>query len=251
MLGEALTKIHDFVWGEFCDWYIELAKIRLRNSSSSSPLPVLVDSLEIILRLLHPFMPFITEEIWQLLSAYQAKKTNSIMIAEYPVSDSLIIDEDAEHQMESVIEIIRSIRNARSEATVEPSKSIEANIFVEDCRYDLNNHASAISVLARVNPLTIAGKQKSTNTEKAKVLVLRDVEVILPLSGMVDKEAEYKRLQKEIETTANYLKNTEAKLQNQGFLSKAPPQVVEMEQKKLAEHKDKLERLKKQLGELE
>ncbi|MBT4512499.1 MAG: valine--tRNA ligase, partial [Chloroflexi bacterium] len=154
MLGEALSKIHDFVWAEFCDWYIELAKIRLRDSNSPSPMPVLVDTLDTILRLLHPCMPFITEEIWQRLADYlpDGENPDSIMIASYPVADELVVDVVAEREIESVIEIVRSIRNARAEAKVEPAKFIEAFIISQDSQFPIENHIAAITALARVQP---------------------------------------------------------------------------------------------------
>ena len=253
MLGEALSKVHDFVWGEFCDWYIELSKIRLRDPASPSPLPVLVDTLDTILRLLHPFMPFITEEIWQRLVEYlpEKQRSDSIMISEYPVANQAVIDAIAEREMESVIEIVRSIRNARAEAKVEPAKFIEAFIVAQDSQFLFDNHVSAISALARVRPLTIIERaEKGDNEEQAKVLVLRDVEVILPLAGMVDIEAEKQRLQREIEGVRSQISRTDNKLQNEQFTSKAPAQVVERERANLAENKDKLDRLRKQLEEL-
>jgi len=253
MLGEALSKVHDFVWGEFCDWYIELAKIRLRDPESPSPLPVLVDTLDTILRLLHPFMPFITEEIWQRLVEYlpERERPDSIMISEYPIVNEAAIDARAEREMESVIEIVRSIRNARAEARVEPARFIEALIVAQDSQFPVQNHTSAISNLARVRPLMNIGQaEKGDREEQAKVLVLRDVEVILPLAGMVDIEAEKKRLQKEIEGVQSQVFRTENKLQNEQFTSKAPAQVVERERTNLSENKDKLDRLSKQLEEL-
>ena len=253
MLGEALSKIHDFVWGEFCDWYIEMAKIRLRDPESPSPMPVLIDTLETTLRLLHPFMPFITEEIWQRLAEYlpEERKPESIMIAWYPVASDSTLDTAAEREIESVIEIVRSIRNARAEAKVEPAKYIEALIAVKDKKFPIEKHVATIAALARVQPLNIISKkEKKGKEEQAKVLVLRDVEVILPLAGMIDLNVEKDRLQKEIESSQSYISRIESKLGNEQFISKAPPQVVEKERTNLAEAKDKLERLQNQLQEL-
>ncbi len=253
MLGEALSRIHDFVWGEFCDWYIELAKIRLRSPEAPSPIPVLVDTLETTLRLLHPFMPFITEEIWQRLCEYLPAdgRPDSIMIASYPVSDEAAIDQNAEREIESLIEIIRSIRNARAEAKVEPAKFIEALIAVEDSQFPVENHAASITSLARVRPLSFISKQaKQDHNEQSKILVLRDAEVILPLAGMIDLEAEKTRLQKEIELSQTHISRIESKLQNEQFVSRAPAPVIEKERSSLVEAKDKLKRLQNQLQEL-
>ncbi len=253
MLGEALSKIHDFIWGEFCDWYIELAKIRLRDPEAPSPMPTLVHTLDTTLRLLHPFMPFITEEIWQRLAEYlpQMDKPESIMIAEYPVTDESAFNPNAEREIDSLIEIIHSIRNARAEAKVEPAKFIEALITVGDSKFPIEDHTTAIANLARIKPLSIITKEgKKGKDEQTKVLVLRDVEVILPLAGMVDLGAEKDRLQKEIDSSQNYISRLEGKLSNEQFVGKAPPQVVQKERDNLVEAKDKLERLQNQLREL-
>jgi valyl-tRNA synthetase len=246
MLGEGLSKIHDFVWGEFCDWYIELSKIRLRDPDSPSPTPMLIDALDKILRLLHPFMPFITEELWQKVAPYLPQRTDSIMIAEYPTANESVNDVAAEREMESLIEIVRAIRNARAEAKVEPSRFIEALIAVEDGELPLERHLSAISTLARVRPLTIVGTAEASKDD-ARVLVLRDVKIILPLS--VDREAESKRLEREIEKWWGEVARLEARLQNDEFLSRAPAAIVQREREKLAEHKDRLRRLEQQVGE--
>ncbi len=254
MLGEALTRIQDFVWSEFCDWYIEMAKIRLRDPEVASPLSVLVDTLDKILRLLHPFMPFITEEIWQRLVPYLPEETtpDSIMIASYPTADTSTFDESAEQQIDSVIEIVRSIRNARAESKVEPAKHIEALITVQDSRFPVEDYISVISTLARVRPLSIIDKAAmESRKDEAKVLVLRDVEVVLPLSGMIDLEAERQRLQKEIEQVQSLLTRTQAKLGNEQFVAKAPAQVVERESQNLKEYQDRLDRLQKQLGDVQ
>ncbi len=252
MLGEALTRIQDFVWSEFCDWYIEMAKIRLRDPEVASPLLVLVDTLDKILRLMHPFMPFITEEIWQRLVPYLPEETtpDSIMIASYPTADTSAFDESAEQQIDSVIEIVRSIRNARAESKVEPAKHIEALITVQDSQFPVEDYISVISTLARVRPLSIIDKAAmESRKDEAKVLVLRDVEVVLPLSGMIDSEAERQRLQKEIEQVQSLLTRTQAKLGNEQFVAKAPAQVVERESQNLKEYQDRLDRLQKQLGD--
>ena len=119
--GEAQRQIHDFLWGEFCDWYIEFAKIRLLpGSKSPSPVPVLVHVLETSLRLLHPYMPFVTEELWQNLKKHLGwPEAESIMVAAYPEADKTAIDPAAEDEMEAIIEIIRSIRNVRAQYKVE------------------------------------------------------------------------------------------------------------------------------------
>ena len=252
--GEALRRIYDFLWTEYCDWYIEIAKIRLRhNQGPNSPLPLLVQVLETSLRLLHPFMPFITEELWQSLRERQPEgKPDSIMVAPYPVADAKSFDVEAEQEMESVFEIVRSIRNARVESGVDPAKFIRAFIIAGESKLGLEAHIEAIHTLARVHPLDIvntADKMK-LKQDQAKVLVLKGVEVILPLEGMVDTDAERSRLLREIEANQAEIARTEKLLLDESFTTKAPPVVVERERQKLSDRKDKLGKLSERLGQL-
>jgi len=252
--GEALRRIYDFLWTEYCDWYIEIAKIRLRTKDGKdSPLPVLVHVLETSLRLLHPFMPFITEELWQSLREHQPQgKPDSIMIAPYPVADTGAFDAEAEQEMESVFEIVRSVRNARVESNVDPGRFIKAFIVAGESRRALETHAEAITNLARVRPLTIVSSEQEVKLKRdqAKILVLKGVEVILPLEGMVDVDAERSRLLKEIEATQAEVSRIERLLSEDSFISKAPPAVVDKERLKLAERKDRLSRLNERLAQL-
>jgi len=252
--GEALRRIYDFLWTEYCDWYIEIAKIRLRhNQGPNSPLPLLVQVLETSLRLLHPFMPFITEELWQSLRERQPEgKPDSIMIAPYPVADAKSFDAEAEQEMESVFEIVRSVRNARVESNVDPGRFIKAIIVAGDSKQALELHAQAIAALARVRPLDIVStaEKMKLKRDQAKVLVLKGVEVILPLEGMVDADAEKSRLLKEFEANQAEIARIEKLLLDESFTTKAPPAVVEKERQKLSDRKDKLGKLNERLAQL-
>ncbi len=254
-LGEALRRIHDFLWSEYCDWYIEIAKTRMRtNGRSPSPLPVLVHVLESALRLLHPFMPFITEEIWQRLRGYRSDESpDSIMIAPYPIAGERAFDEQAERDMETVIEIVRSIRNARAESKVDPGKYIEAVIAATDSRAAIEDQHRTISALARVRPLTIVDADSTADRleDKAKVVVLSGVEIRLPLEGMIDTAAERERLNKEIESTLGEVEKVRRLLSDDSFLSKAPASVVEKQRQGLAEREERLARLRERAAELE
>jgi valyl-tRNA synthetase len=252
--GEALRRIYDFLWTEYCDWYIEIAKIRLRqNEGPNSPLPLLVQVLETSLRLLHPFMPFITEELWQGLRERQREgKPDSIMVAPYPVADARAFDADAEREMESVFEIVRSIRNARVESGVDPARFIKAIIITGESKQALEAHAQAITTLARVRPLNIVGSAEGLKLrqDQAKILVLKGVEVILPLEGMVDADAEKSRLLKEVEANQAEIARIEKLLLDESFTTKAPAAVVEKERQKLSDRKDKLAKLTDRLAQL-
>ncbi len=252
--GEAEQQIYDFVWSKFCDWYIEIAKIRLRSQLTPSPSPFLANTLEKSLRLLHPFMPFVTEELWQSLKQHLPDKDQmpaSIMIAPYPLADDKAFAPEAERVMDSVIEIIRSIRNVRAQYKVKPNKWIEAQVYAGELLSGLITQANIIETLAKVQPLTILGRQKREPTkDKALVLVLKEAEVVLPLAGMVDRLAEEQRLVKESEEIKGRMAQLEARLRDNAFLSKAPSQVIEREKQKLAMLEDKLKRLHQELSQL-
>ena len=243
--GEAEREIHNFIWGEFCDWYIELAKIRLQSGTTPSPLPVLLKVLDESLRLLHPFMPFVTEEVWQHLRKYLGDTPESIMIAAYPLADSDAVDTDAEAFIEGLIEVVRAIRNVRAEHKVEAGRFIPAELHAGALKDDLSRYQSAIETLARVRPLSIAGDRfKGESDSERLVLVQKDLEVVIPLSGMIDLEAEAKRQSAELAEAQSQVERLRVMLSNADFLAKAPPQVVAKEKAKLEALEDKLKRLK-------
>ena len=251
--GEAQRQIHDFLWGEFCDWYIEIAKIRLQSAQGIvSPIPVLVYVMETSLRLLHPFMPFLTEELWQNLkkrlpSGWQDRE--SIMIAPYPEASETATDPEAERVMASIIEIIRSIRNARAEYKVESSRWITAQIYAGRLFQAISPRSETIQSLARAKPVTFySNRQERTAKESALTLVLQETEVVIPMESMLDLAAERERLQKEIEQSQSTIAQLEARLKDRNFLTKAPEAVIDKEQDKLALRKSKLERLREQLA---
>jgi len=251
--GEAERQIHDFFWGEFCDWYIEIAKIRL-SRLDYSPLPVLALALDTALRLLHPFMPFITEELWQGLKQRLPEgslDSASIIIAPYPIGNKKFADTEAETVMASVIEIIRSIRNARAERKVAAGKWIEARVYADKLQSAIAAQSEAIEALAKARPLAVLSRnQRQTKEEKALVLVLKEAEVVLPLAGMVDVAAEKRRLEGEVSTVGNEIVRLEQRLKDEAFVAKAPAEVVDKERGKLQAGKDKLLRLKQELDQL-
>jgi len=255
--GEAQRQIYDFLWGEFCDWYIEFAKLRLGSTAKEalSPIPVLVYVLETSLRLLHPYMPFVTEELWQNLksrlpSDWQAGE--SIMVAAYPKAEPPAIEPQAERVMESIIEIIHSIRNARAQYNVESNRWIEAQIYAGKYAPAIASYSQTIQTLARVRPVTFLDSEQESPPEKnALVLVLKETKVVIPMESVVNLEAERKRLQKEIEQRQAEVARLEARLSDKAFLTKAPTAVVDKERHKLIENKARLERLKEQLVKLQ
>ena len=246
--GEAQRQIHDFLWGEYCDWYIELAKIKLQ-AGDKSPLPVLAEVLEKSLRLLHPYTPFLTEELWQHLKK-RAKgiKGESIMIAAYPEADDTKLDGEAEQEISTITEIIRAIRNARAQYKVESTRWVEAKIYAGDTQQaKIARYAEAIKSLARANPVSFMKDEPGeTPGDNTLVLALAQATVIIPLSSMVDVEAERKRMEKELEETREAVQRLEVRLKDKSFLTKAPPAVIEKERQRLYTLSEKLEKLKQQ-----
>ncbi len=248
--GEAERQVHEFLWGDYCDWYIELSKIRLR-AERSDPRPILLDIMEKSMRLLHPFMPFITEEIWQVLRPHLKAPAESIVIAPYPLPDGTSPDLVAEREMDTVIEIVRAVRNARAEAKVEPARWIEGQVYSEGAEVLIAPHREAIETLARVRPLGIARSlEVKPPGNEAVVLVLSNTEVVLPLRGMVDIEVEKGKLQKEISSGEAEAERLQKKLADEAFVSRAPATIVAKEKQRLADSNEKLARLKERLSKL-
>ena len=265
--GEAGRQIEDFLWGEFCDWYIEMSKIRLYQGAEGDnqpaealppgpahddPLPVLLHILEGTLRLLHPFMPFVTEEIWQQLKdEWGNRPYDAVIIAPYPQADASYFDDEAERQMGLIMDIVRSIRNVRAEFTVDPARQIEA-VIAAGREFDLlANQIDVVATLARLDRRRLVLQPTvDSKPKQALTLVSGDVEVYLPLAGMVDLEAERARLQKEISSTHQDIERAEKLLANPGFTTKAPAAVVEKERQKLSEGHDRLARLQERLRAL-
>jgi len=252
--GEALSTIYDFLWNEYCDWYIELAKVRLNpeNKDAVSPLPVLINVLETALRLLHPFMPFVTEELWQNLKSHlpaKWQKTESIMIAKYPKADKDAVDTVAENIIESVIDITRAIRNIRAENKVESTKWIAAEIYSGKLTAAITPYASAIQSLAKVKPLEFKdGRLSGAQGEKFAVAVLKEADVTVPMASMIDLTVEREKILKEIAQIDADVARLETRLEDEAFLSKAPAAVVAKEKERLTERKERASRLRQQIG---
>ena len=243
--GEAGRQMYDFFWSEYADWYIEMAKIRLKSDNArarSTTRQVLVYVLEHTLRLLHPYIPFVTEAAWQHLP----HQGPSLMVAPWP--EVGVIDEAAEADMGLLITIIRAIRNARAEYNVEPGKRISALIAAGDKHKLLNKERDLLATLARLNgeQLHIAESldQKPLN---ALTLVEGGVEIYLPLSGLVDIEAERKRLSGELKQVETGIARTEKMLANKNFTAKAPAAVVQRERSKLSDLKTQALKLRERL----
>ena len=253
---EAQRQINGFLWGEFCDWYIELAKIRLRSTTDKFPTPlvVLVHVLETSLRLLHPFMPFVTEELWQNLKrglASDWQVGDSIMVAPYPEAEASAGDPEAERIMATIIEIIRAVRNARTEYKVPASQWVEVQIYGGELAPSIIPYQSVIETLARVKSLVVQKTRRSrAKNENALVSVLSEVEVVIPMASVIDMEGEKRLLQGEIVQIQTEIIRLETRLQDNAFLTRAPVAVVNKERDRLAVVVDKLARLEQELARL-
>lgn len=243
-LGIAVAKLYDFIWDVFCDWYIEIAKIRLQSGEGADTAKaVLVYVLTDILKLLHPFMPFITEEIYQAIP----HDTESIMISKWPEYDPTLSFVDEEAQMEKIMDAIRAIRNRRAEMNIPPSK--KSKVYVETAFADVFAVGSEfIKRLAYASDVEIAdafGDLGNTVT-----IVTNDAKIYIPLGDLVDFEAEAKRLQKELAAAEEKLAFINKKLDNPGFVNKAPEKVVQQNRDEAAKLTEKIANLRSSLENL-
>ncbi|MDP2727525.1 MAG: class I tRNA ligase family protein, partial [Dehalococcoidia bacterium] len=241
--GEAGRRLQDFFWGEFCDWYIEASKIR--PPGRADPAPILRHVLETSMRLLHPFMPFITEEIWQQLG----REGPSIVVAPYPAADRSLFDKEAAERMALAIEIVRSIRNARAEAGVPAARWVEAIVVAGRETDWLTEQSEILSVLARARPLSVVAHLPQ-KPPQALALVIGGLEVYLPLAGMVDIEEERRRLAKELSEAVGETQRLGSKLANPDFRTKAKAEVVAREEERLLAWQEKAQKLKQRLESL-
>ncbi|MBR6755474.1 MAG: valine--tRNA ligase [Peptococcaceae bacterium] len=238
-LGEAGRQLYDFIWNEFCDWYIEMAKPRLYGKESEISRKTAQQVIASVLRdtmvLLHPFMPFITEEIWQHLP----HEGETIMLTQWPTAKEELISAEIEQQMDIVMEIIRSIRNMRSEMNVPLGKKADAIIVAnkEEFMPLLEQTASYITLLGTLENLELQ-VSLAEKPAQAVTAVVQGIEIFLPLKGLIDMDKEIARLQKEVEKTNSEIERIEKKLNNPGFVAKAPEDVIAKEKEKLAQYED-------------
>lgn len=249
-LGEAGRAIYDFIWSEVCDWYIEIAKPRLYNKEAAAERAtaqhVLATVLVSAMKLLHPYMPFITEEIYQCLP----HEAESIMISKWPVADESLVDPEAERGMNAIMDSIKAIRNMRAEVNANPGKKIPAIMLVsEDLREVVAHNDSYIKLLGGIDNLELR-PLNGEKPENAMAAVVTGIEVYLPLAGLIDVEKETQRLSKELTAMEKDLQRAGGKLNNAGFLAKAPEDVIAKERAKYEELSGKIEAVKKRMAYL-
>ena len=249
--GEAQREVHDFLWGEYCDWYLEMSKVRMR-AGDASPIPVLAYVLERVLRLLHPFLPFITEEIWQNLVQHMDGEVGSpaLMVAEYPVAEADAYDDAAEAEIGAVVEIVRAIRNLRAEFKIQPSQPVRAIVQESAMSGALQMEEAAIKTLAQVESLVLNGAEAGGDSNDSVSLVLSSGTVVVPLSGLVDLDRERERLVAELDDVARNLARLSNRLDDERFLSRAPEEVVDKERDRLAASQERHNRIEETLARL-
>lgn len=247
--GEAGRHLYNFIWDEFCDWYIEMAKLPLYGDDEEkrkTTQSVLAHVLDQTMRMLHPYMPFITEEIWQQLP----HEGESITIASWPEVDEKFSNEIASKEMTRLVAIIKAVRNIRAEVDTPMSKKINMLIEAEseDIVSELEQNREYLERFCNSEELTIA--RKIDNKDKAMTAVITGAEIFLPLEGLIDFEKEIKRLEKELDKWTKEVERVQKKLSNQGFISKAPEAVVKEEKTKEKDYLDKQAKVKTRLTEL-
>lgn len=243
-LGMAVQKLYDFIWDVFCDWYIELAKIRLQQGGEAAKpaRAVLVYVMSNTLKLLHPFMPFITEEIWQTLP----HNGEAILVSPWPVYDAALAFSQEEAKMERIMRAIRAVRNRRSEMNVPPSK--KAHVYIETADEETFRGAAVFfQRLAYASDVTVG---TSFEIPGSVLIVADSARLYIPMGELVDLEAEKTRLHKELENTQKQLAGVQAKLNNEQFVSKAPAPIVQNQRDTAAKLEEKIQMLEQSLAEM-
>jgi valyl-tRNA synthetase len=249
--NEVAALLYQFIWHEFCDWYLELSKISLDSPDAQvreRTRAVLGTVLDAALRLLHPLMPFITEEIWHAL--HPERENDSIMIQPYPTVEPAQIDDDVERRMNVLMETIRAVRNIRSEMNLPPGQELTAIVIPSTpaTETELRTHESYVRRLARLGEI-----RYQTDGERprgAALAVIDGAEIHVPLAGLVNLQEESKRLEKEISKITNDLTNVQRKLNDSKFVERAPEEVVEEQRERAVQFEEKRQSLEKSLERL-
>jgi valyl-tRNA synthetase len=254
----AAQHLYEFTWNQFCDWYLELSKPILNSENSSEAEKrgtrhTLINVLEHMMRLLHPFMPYITEEIWQKIVPLSTNQTKaeSIMVDAFPVFDQNRVDQLALDDIEWVKSFIVGIRNIRGEMDIAPSKPLPVllkNVSETD-QAKLDSCGDYLAKLAKLESVVLLSEgEKAPASATAMV---GEMEILIPMAGLIDKDAELARLNKAAEKIEKDAQRTKGKLSNENFVSKAPEAVIEKERAKLADMEMQLSKISAQKAEIE
>ncbi|HEY9200345.1 MAG TPA: valine--tRNA ligase [Gammaproteobacteria bacterium] len=251
----AAQELYAFVWDDYCDWYLELCKPVLMKDHFTAEQKrgarqTLVQVLESILRLNHPLMPFITEELWQRVAPLAGIENETIMLQAYPEADETLIDAAAEEELEWLKQFVMGVRRIRSESDIAPGKALPVILqnASDDDRQRYQNNEAFIFSLAKLQSVDFISN--SDNAPESSTALVGEMKVLIPLAGLIDKDAEMARLNKEISKLQSNLEKTSSKLDNPGFVDKAPEAVVNKERERAAEMASALSNLKQQLEKI-
>jgi valyl-tRNA synthetase len=239
----AANSLYEFTWNEYCDWYLEFSKPMLQSSNPAGTRHTLIQVLEKLLCLLHPFMPFITEELWQRVTT---KADDTIMLQQYPQPEHDKIDQQIQLEIEWVKQFILGIRRIRAEMDIAPSKALPIliqNGNTED-QQKLEKHENILISLARLDKITWLNKEDEA--PESAIALVDEMKILIPLAGLIDKQAELKRLNKEMEKLKKELAKCTAKLENPKFTDRAPAEIVEKERQRVAKMNLSLQQLEQQ-----
>lgn len=254
-LDLAAQAIYEFTWHEFCDWYLELSKPVLQSDGASDELKrgtqrTLIEVLESLLRLLHPLMPFITEEIWQQVAPRANIKGDTIMLQPFPAVDAGADDSDAVSDIEWVQQFILGVRQIRGEMDISPGKPLPVLLqhSSADDRKRSEAHASLLRGVGRVESVTVLGADEEPPA--AATALLGELRLLVPMKGVIDVDAERARLEKQLDKVNVDLARTNGKLGNEKFINNAPVDVVTKEKLRAADFEKTIKQLNEQLEKL-
>jgi valyl-tRNA synthetase len=248
----AAQAIYEFTWNEYCDWYLELSKTVLNDENSTEAArrgtrKTLVTVLETLLRLAHPVIPFITEEIWQQVAPLAGVKGKTIMQQPWPIAEESLLDTYTEDEMRWVMQFILGIRKIKGEMNISPGKQVP--VLLSQCtpidEQRAIDHRGYLDFLARTESINVLSE--SDEEPESAITLVGDMRVLIPMAGLIDKEAEIKRLEKEIGRFDGEIQRLEKKLSNSGFIDKAPEAVVQKEREKLVDAEKALANLQAQI----
>ena len=258
-LDLAAQAIYEFTWNEYCDWYLELTKSILSTAQENSlnneaqqrgTRHTLVTVLETLLRLSHPIMPYITEEIWQRVAPLAGIQEDTIMLQTFPQPDASMIDNNALQEMQWLQQFVLGVRQIRSGYDIKPGKKLEILLDKgsDSDRQRLMQNELKLKTLAKLESITWLDNRE--NVPESATALVGNMQILIPMAGIIDVDAEKERLNKEIEYNKGFVVKLEGKLSNDNFVSRAPENVVAHERQKLAETRDKLKNLMEQLEKL-
>lgn len=246
--GEVGRILYHFIWDDFCDWYIEMSKISMNEGTEEEKQmtrSVLLYTLDKILKMLHPFMPFVTEEIYQAIDSDQ-----SIVVSEWPTVDESLSNEESNYTMSLLVDIIKSVRQTRNEVNTPLSKPIDIKVEIKDSSSRQLIEENTHYITRFTNPETLEIGEKINIADDAKTQVVKGATVVLPLEGLIDLDEEIERLEKELERLDGELKRVKGKLSNEKFVQNAPEKIVNAEKVKQASYLEQYEDVNSRLNDL-